>query len=189
MKNKAKRIKLGIGLFVLWFLIHIAYTCKDGLSDKMQKADIAVILANKVNEDGTLSAGLENRVNCGLALYQSGRVKKLVMSGAFGKEGYYEGTKMKEYLVQKGVPDSVILVDNHGDNTRLTVKNMLHLRDSLHFTSIIAVSQYYHLTRTKMLFHQNGFEAVSGASPRYFQWRDSYALFREFVAYYWELFF
>jgi vancomycin permeability regulator SanA len=82
-------------LFVLglWFSIHIAYTIIDGLYDRDEKADVAVILGNKVNEDGSLSLRLVKRLQCGLDLYKTGRVQKLIVSGGLGKEGFYEGDK------------------------------------------------------------------------------------------------
>ena len=183
-----KLLKRLILLFALWFLIHTIVITIDGLTNTSQKADIAVILGNKVNEDGTLSERLQKRVDCGLGLYQKGQVKQILVSGGLGKEGYYEGDKMKEYLLDKGVPDSVIIVDNEGNNTLLSVKNTLDLQDSLHFKSIIAVSQYYHLTRTKMLFRKEGFENIRSASPDYFEIRDVYSIFRECFAYYSEVF-
>lgn len=91
---------------------------------------------------------------------------------------------MKEFLVSKGVPDSVIVVDNKGDNTRATVENTLRLRPKLNFNSIVVVSQYFHVTRTKKLFKDQGFENVSSVSPAYFEWRDLYSILREFPAFY-----
>ncbi|RYY18678.1 MAG: YdcF family protein [Cytophagaceae bacterium] len=161
-----------------WLLAHTLYATCDGL-----RADIGVILGNKVNEDGTLSERLTQRLACGLALYHSGRVRHLLVSGGLGKEGFYEGDKMRDYLRAQGVPDSVVTVDNQGRNTRQTVRNTLRL----HFRSMLVVSQFYHLTRTKMLFRQAGCTAVSGASPWYFEVRDAYSLLREFGAYYQEL--
>ncbi|MEI2422628.1 YdcF family protein, partial [Arthrospira platensis SPKY2] len=116
--------------------------------------------------------------------YNSGRVKKILVSGGLGKEGFYEGDKMKEYLTKHNVPDSVIIVDNFGVNTKATVQNTLKLKDSLNFESIIVVSQYFHLTRTKMLFRKYNFNSVSSISPKYFEVRDAYSLIREFAAYY-----
>lgn len=91
---------------------------------------------------------------------------------------------MKAFLISKKVPDSVIIVDNLGNNTRATVDNILKLKDSLHFQSIIVVSQYYHVTRTKMLFKKQGFQNVSSVSPDYFEIRDAYSILREFAGYY-----
>lgn len=167
-----------------WFIIHSVYIIYDGLSDNGAQADVAVILGNKVNEDGTLSERLEKRLETGVELYQNHRIKKIIVSGGLGKEGFYEGSKMKEYLIGKNIPDSVIIVDNKGDNTRLTVENTLKIQKKCHFKSLIVVSQYFHVTRTKKLFRNKGFENISSSSPRYFEWRDFYSVLREFPAFY-----
>ena len=184
--RKRKLLKYSILILTIWFIVHIIYISIDGLTDDNKNADLAVILGNKVNIDGTLSERLEKRLECGLTLYKNGRVKKILVSGGLGEEGYYEGTKMKDYLIKKGVPDTVIIVDNKGNNTIATVENTLKLKDSLNFKSIIVVSQYFHLTRTKMLFRKRQFEEVSSISPRYFEIRDLYSLTKEFFAYYME---
>lgn len=176
--------KIFTALFLLWFAVHCIYLITDGISDDGKPADLAVILGNKVNEDGSLSMRLEKRLESGVQLYRDQRVKKILVSGGLGKEGFYEGDKMKEFLVSKGIPDSVIMVDNKGDNTRKTVENTLALRPELHFHSLVIVSQYFHVTRTKKLFREKGFQEVSSVSPDYFEWRDLYALIREFPAYY-----
>jgi vancomycin permeability regulator SanA len=173
-------------ILILWFFGHSAYITIDGLTDSRKQADLAVILGNKVNEDGTLSKRLEKRLECGLNLYRHGRVKKILVSGGHGKEGFYEGDKMKEYLTKYGIPESSIIVDNLGNNTIATVDNTLKLKDSLNFKSLIIVSQYFHVTRTKMLFRKRHFDNVSSVSPTYFEFRDAYSLVREFGAYYTE---
>ena len=177
-------IKVILIILSVWALVHLSYIIIDGLTDTGQKADMAVILGNKVNEDGTLSERLEKRLACGLHLYKAGRVQKIMVSGGLGKEGFYEGDKMKAYLLENGVPDTSILVDNYSNNTLATVDNTLQLKDSLLFSSLIVVSQYFHVTRTKMLFRKRGFVHVSSVSPVYFEWRDFYSLVREFGAYY-----
>lgn len=163
--HKHKKIKTVAILILLWLLGHIIYSTIDGLGDAGTSADIAVILGNKVNEDGTLSKRLEKRLECGLALYRQGRAKRILVSGGLGKEGFYEGDKMRDYMIANGVPDSVIIVDNLGTNTIATVENLRKLKDSLGFSSIIVVSQYYHLTRTKMLFRKAEMKNISSCAP------------------------
>ncbi|MBJ6146262.1 YdcF family protein [Hymenobacter sp. BT559] len=179
-----RKIKYGLGLLAAWVLVHTLVITWDGLRDDQQRADLGVVLGNKVNEDGTLSQRLTQRLACGLALYRSGYVRQLLVSGGLGKEGFYEGTKMRDYLRAHGVPDSVIIVDNAGNTTQQTVRNTTRLRAAQPIRSVLVVSQFYHISRTKLLFRQAGFTAVSGASPAYFEWRDIYSLLREFVAYY-----
>jgi len=181
------KAKYSLGFVVAWLLAHTLLITWDGLRESRQRADIGVILGNKVNEDGSLSERLAQRLACGLALYRTGRVARLLVSGGLGKEGFYEGDKMRDYLRAQGVPDAAIIVDNQGNTTQQTVRNTLRLRSQLRFRSLIVVSQFYHISRTKMLFRQAGFTAVSGASPWYFEGRDAYSLLREFPAYYKEL--
>ena len=165
-------------------IAHVSFTIVDGLTDEKKSADIAVILGNKVNPDGTLSKRLLKRLERAIDIYNAERVDLLIVSGGFGKEGHYEAEVMKNHLVNSGVPERDIVVDNYGINTRATVDNTLALQDSLKFRSVIVVSQYFHLTRTKKLFRNRGIAEVSGVSPQYFEFRDVYSLMREFVAYY-----
>lgn len=184
MKRLIKVLKTICFAIFAWFIIHSVFIISDGLSDNGAQADVAVILGNKVNQDGTLSERLEKRLETGVELYKNHRGKRIIVSGGLGKEGFYEGSKMKEYLISKSIPDSVIIVDNKGDNTRLTVENTIGIQKKYHFKSIIIVSQYFHVTRTKKLFRNKGFEDVNSVSPRYFEWRDFYSILREFPAYY-----
>ena len=184
-----RKARYGLAILAAWVLVHTLVITWDGLRDDQQRADLGVVLGNKVNEDGTLSQRLTQRLACGLALYRSGRVPRLLVSGGLGKEGFYEGTKMRDYLRAHGVPNSAIIVDNAGNNTEQTVRNTARLQPVQHFRSVLVVSQFYHISRTKLLFRQAGFTSVSSASPLYFEWRDIYSLLREFVAYYHALLF
>ncbi|MES2864886.1 MAG: YdcF family protein [Bacteroidota bacterium] len=186
-KKHKQKIKLIFILFTTWLLVHSIFITIDGLKDDKKSGDVAVILGSKVNEDGSLSERLEKRLECGLQLYKNDRVKQIIVSGGLGKEGFYEGDKMKAFLVEKGIPEALILVDNFGNNTLSTVDNTMKLKNKLNIKSIIVVSQYFHLTRTKMLFKKRGFNNISSASPNYFEIRDFYSILREFAAFYKEL--
>lgn len=113
-----KQAKYILGCLAAWVLVHTLIITCDGLHNNHKRADIGVILGNKVNEDGTLSERLTQRLACGLALYRSGRVPRLLVSGGLGKEGFYEATKMQDYLRAHGVPDTTIIVDNAGNTTQ-----------------------------------------------------------------------
>ncbi|MEX5689765.1 YdcF family protein, partial [Pseudomonas silesiensis] len=67
------------------------------------------------------------------------------------------------------------------------VDNTIRIPIEKKFKTAIIVSQFYHITRTKMFFRKSGFKNISSVSPMYFEIRDLYSLFREFFAYYWAL--
>ena len=110
-----------------------------------------------------------------------------MVSSGLGKEGHLEGTKMAEYLLMKGVSNQDIIIDNNGYNTRASVANTSALSDSLSVRSVKVISQFYHISRSKMLYRKAGFKNVSSAAPKYFELRDVYALIREVPAYYLQL--
>lgn len=116
---------------ILWYTIHVLYIVINGFSNTKQNADLAVVLGNKVNEDGTLSPRLKARLDESIELFKKKQIKQILVSGGLGKEGYWEGFQMKKYLITQNIPSDKIIVDNHGDNTEKTVINTIRIADSL----------------------------------------------------------
>jgi uncharacterized SAM-binding protein YcdF (DUF218 family) len=169
-------------------LLQVIYTAIDGITDYKGKADIAIVLGNQVNPDSSLSPVLKGRVDKALTLYRQGRVQRIMVSGGMGKGdgmgGVPEGMAMKLYLVNQGVPAGRIIEDNHGENTYLTAKDFLPVADSLHIQSAIAVSSFYHITRSKYIIRHLGFKNIHGASSDVFFANDLVGLARDCVAIY-----
>lgn len=175
-------------ILLVWMLCHVVYQCIDGLRDYKGGADIAVVLGNRVEPDTTLSPELKGRVDKALELYREGRVPRIMVSGGNGNTKQPgrvpEGLAMKKYLVAHGVAADRIIEDNHGENTYLTARDFLPVADSLHIHSTIAVSSFYHLTRTKYILRKLGAPDVHGvASDRHFL-SDIPGMFRDCVAFY-----
>lgn len=174
-------IKRLIYLLLLWFVIHQVIIISDGLTDENTRTD-TVIYGNTVNEDGTLSERLKARLDRGIQLYKDSLTNRIFVSGGLGKEGFYEGTKMQEYLIKKGIPVEKIVVDNQGNNTKLTTLNFIKKFGKE--KSVVVVSQYHHISRAKLAFRKTGVKQVTGAHANYFEIRDFYACTREFFGYY-----
>jgi len=68
---------------------------------------------------------------------------------------------MSTYAQQLGVPAAAIIVDPDGDSTQLTVANTLPIVRERGFTTLGAVSSYYHLARVKMLYLAAGQNVVT----------------------------
>jgi vancomycin permeability regulator SanA len=183
--GEMKKVLIGIVLlFVTWGIVHVGVLLFDGLIDAGKSADVAVVLGNKVNTDGTLSPRLKARTDHAARLYQEKRIGKIIVSGGLGVEGHYEGTAMKAYLVEQGIPEDAIVADNQGINTEATVENVMKLKQTENFDSVIVVSQYFHILRSKYYFNTAGMSQVYGSAPWYFEWRDIYSILREVAAFY-----
>ena len=109
MKKVLEILKKIIAILILWFIFHSIFIVYDGLHDKNKKADVAVVLGNKINEDGTPSERLKARLKQSIKLFRDNRVEKIIVSGGLGKEGFWEGDKMKEYLMRKNIPQEKLL--------------------------------------------------------------------------------
>jgi len=181
-------VRIAAWILGIWIAGQVVYTCVDGLSDYKGKADIAIVLGNRVDQDSSLSPVLKGRVDKALKLYREGRVERIMVSGGMGKTdgmgGVPEGMAMKLYLVAHGVPAGRIIEDNNGENTYLTAKDFLPVADSLHIHSAIAVSSFYHLTRTKYIIRHLGFTNIHGAASEDYFANDLVGLPRDCVAIY-----
>ncbi|MGP4042046.1 YdcF family protein [Gracilibacillus sp. D59] len=175
-----------VGIMITFFIIHTAVITIDGLSDEREASEIGVVLGNKVNKDGTPSKRLQERLDKAVSLYLDDRLQTIIVSGGIGKEGHDEAAVMKEYLIKKGVPDSFIIQDSNGYDTEMTAKNTLEIahQHDLSTESITVITQFFHISRSKLAMKQHGFTKVYGAHAEYFEWRDIYSTIREFPAFY-----
>jgi vancomycin permeability regulator SanA len=172
-------------IFLLLYLLSMGLILLDGFMSTAKKASYAVVLGNQVLPSGELSPRLQARLDKAVELYQTGIVPKIIVSGGIGKEGHDEAVVMKHYLEIRGVPQSAVVADSKGYNTRLTAQNA---RQWIEVNApVIIVSQLYHISRSKMAFRQAGFQDVGAAYPLYFEWRDLFSTVREVPAWikYW----
>lgn len=181
MKNM-KRLIAALWLFAVALAAMASAIVFDGLNDRMESADVGVVLGSMVMPDGTPSNRLKARLDRAIELYGQDRVRFIIVSGGTGKEGFSEGRVMRDYLLARQVPTERIIVDEAGNTTGDTADNAASLMREHGLTSAIAISQYFHLTRTRMAFHKAGIASVGTAHARYFELRDLYSIAREIPA-------
>jgi vancomycin permeability regulator SanA len=156
----------------------------DGLRDRPGVADVAVVLGCRVYASGEPSPKLQSRLERALAVYGDGLAPVIIVSGdAKAKEGFDEAAVMKAWLVGHGVPDEDVLTDGAGVDTRATAVNAAAWMRDNEATSVIAVSQYFHIPRIRLAFRQAGVRAVRTAHADGFTWGNLSNIAREVAAY------
>lgn len=184
-KLKLKNIISGVLIIsIVWFIVHTLIITIDGMNDELTVTDAAVVLGNKVELDGRPSKRLQGRLDRAVELYFDNWYNYIIVSGGFGKEGFDEAVVMKDYLIEKGIPEYKILLDNDGYNSMMTAKNTRKIMEEMDFDSVTIITQFYHISRTKLAFKNEGIENICSAHSEYYELRDAYSLFREFFAYY-----
>lgn len=182
-----RRLIISAVVFSALFIFTLVVIFIDGMNDKIYKSDVAIVLGSKVNPDGSLSKRLQARLDKAIELYQEQLAHYLIVSGGTGKEGINEAEAMKNYLVAHHVPASLVLMDSQGVNTSATAKNSARLMQTYQLKSAIVVSQYFHMTRTRLALSQCGIAPVYTAHAQYFEWRDLYSIIREELGLYYYL--
>jgi vancomycin permeability regulator SanA len=167
-------------------IAHATYITIDGLNEDISKADIAIVLGNRAESDDSLASWTRGRVDRALELYKNGTVKFIFVSGGITKEtGAMEAKAMKSYLVRQGVPGNAVIEDNAGINTYHTAINFLNWNKDKQYSSVVIVSQFYHITRSKYILRKTGFEGkIYSASSREYRWQDITGTLREVPAFY-----
>lgn len=169
----------------LWASLHLTVVCLDGCSDRGGQADLAVVLGNQVSPAGEASRRLELRLDAALALHRAGLVPRIIVSGGQDPGSPPEAEVMKRWLVDRGVPEGDVIEDRGGINTFETARFVAAYMRARGLRSAVAVSQYYHLTRTKLALRRFGIPGVAGARAEIeIEVREPWSLLRELVGYY-----
>lgn len=155
----------------------------DGLRDEVHTADVAIVLGNTVERDGRPSARLQARLDKTLELYREGLFAHVIVSGGVGVEGFNEPEVMKQYLINHGVPKDCVIVDAEGATTYLTARNAAQVMKRNGWQSALVISQYFHISRTRLAVESYGVKPVYSAHAEYFELRDLYSLAREVIGY------
>lgn len=183
-----KGCSIFLSVLTIYFFIHCLIATYDGLTDNLQKSDVAVVFGNEIMSDGTPSERLKARLKKTIELYNQGFFPKVIVSGGVGKEGFDEATVMKKYLVDQGIPTNNIMMDHTGNNSWMTVQNTKQIMIEQHYQTVLAISEFYHMSRIELAFAKNGIKNISTAHADHFELRDFYSTAREFFGFYSYLF-
>jgi len=183
-KNRIKKILFLIFFLSLFIIVPAIFIISDGLIDEIHPADVAIVPGNTVNRDGKPSPRLQARLDKTVELYQKELFSSIIVSGGVGVEGFDEAVVMRQYLIAKNIPADNIHLDSEGKTTDLTAKNSAQIMKRNNWHSALIVSQYFHISRTRLAFRNYGISPVYTAHANYFEMRDLYSIVREVFGYF-----
>ena len=183
-QNRTKKILFILFFLSLFVIIPAVLIVADGLTDEIYQSDVAVVLGNTVEKNGLPSPRLQARLDKTIELFQSGLFPNIIVSGGFGSEGFDEATVMRQYLVSHGIPETCIHLDSVGNTTALTAKNASQIMKQNNWHSAMIISQYFHISRTRLAFAHYGVNPIYASHANYFELRDFYSIFREVIGYF-----
>lgn len=104
---------------------------------------------------------LEERLNRGIEVYNSGCTDRILMSGDHGREEYDEVNVMKSFAVESGIEANTVFMDHAGFST---YESMYRARDVFGVKKVVIVTQKYHLYRAVYNARKLGLDAYGVAA-------------------------
>lgn len=127
-------------------------------------ADCIIVLGAMVYGNGSMSTILQDRVDCGIELFEAGVSERLLMSGDHGRNGYDEVGTMKEYAVGAGIEPDCVFEDHAGFDT---YSSMYRAKEVFCAKKVIIVTQEFHIYRAIYLARSMGLEAYGVICDRH----------------------
>lgn len=165
---------LALGGFLLYALVY-------ALLPKNPAVDFIVVLGCMIRKDGTPTPLLRGRLDKAISFWEKGgrRANFIVSGGQGANEVISEAASMRQYLLDKGVPQAQILVE---DQSRTTRENLLFSSKLMgEGKSGVLCTSSYHVLRAVMLARQQRLplQGVGGHTAAYYL---PAAFFREYLA-------
>ncbi|MBP6996590.1 MAG: YdcF family protein [Phycicoccus sp.] len=118
-------------------------------------APVALVLGAGLTATGQPSPFLAGRLAVAKELYDSGRVRVILVSGDNRFTTYDEPTAMRDWLVQRGIPDAAVVRDFAG---RDTYDSCVRAQRIFGVTRALVVSQAYHVPRAVAICRSVGLD-------------------------------
>jgi len=130
-----------------------------------QPADVIIILGARVYPD-RLSTSLQARLDVGLQLYRSGLARQIIVSGGQGPdEPTSEAAAMQAYLVERGVDQRVIHLEQASYSTYDNLRHSRSIMQQQGFGSALLVTSDYHVLRSRLIAWRLGIASTAAAAP------------------------
>lgn len=168
LKRLAK-IAAGLVLLLVLFVCGVNYyvtaSNRDRLYTDLSKvppADVALVLGTSSRvRNGAPNLHFAGRIDAAAALYQTGKVRHLLVSGDNRNLNYNEPVMMRKALVARGIPTNAITCDFAGFRT---LDSVVRAKEIFGLKRCLIVTQRYHNPRALEIARATGLDA-DGFSP------------------------
>lgn len=134
-------------------------------TDETVRSD-AIVVLGAAQWNGRPTDVLQARLDHALTLYEDGYAPVIIVTG--GKQvgdAFTEAETSRNYLVDRGVPESAILLENTSHSTWGNIDGIHNIDAAENIHSLLIVSDGFHLFRAEMMARHAGFEVHSSAAP------------------------
>ena len=110
---------------------------------------VAVVLGNRLNDDGSITDIMEKRLNTALKLNKLFSPDYIIVSGGTANEkaGISEAHTMREYMVAHGISEDKVIMEDKSLTTKQNAEFSVPMCAKLNATQILLCTSLEHMSR------------------------------------------
>jgi uncharacterized SAM-binding protein YcdF (DUF218 family) len=124
-----------------------------------------LVLGAAVWPGGRPSPTLRRRTLHAARLWAEGRANTMIPCGGTGRHPPAEAEVMRRLLLEEGVPDTAIHPETRSTTTGENIRFALPILAGLGISSVLIVSDAFHLPRARLLARRAGLSVETSAPP------------------------
>jgi hypothetical protein len=170
-------IQLAAGILVILLLMAV-WIVIDGLNDVGAQADVGLLMAPS-NFPKTVDQPWLDHV---ADLYKHQEFPFLILSATRLDNGEADATPLETYLVAHGIPSTAILRCRRGETEQEAAQNVAEIMKAHQFESVLLITDYYRVTRTKAALGHEGVDTILKAHLGSLKLQDAWSIGHEVIS-------
>lgn len=127
--------------------------------EEIPHREVGLLLGtNPLGRSGRPNQFFLRRIDATVAIYETGKVDRIIISGARRGTEYDEPEAMRQALVSRGVPDSILILDGEGYRTISSIKRAKEVFET---DTLTLISQQFHNERALFMARHYGMDAIA----------------------------
>jgi vancomycin permeability regulator SanA len=166
------------------FLFTVIWILFDGLTDLGEKADVALVTGHSETPPGKHGAVALEQLDRVIKLYNDNDCPFIIVIGSSSPDGYDQSTDMVAHLKNNGIPANAIIEGHPEAGIPGRALQVAAIMKAHQFDSIMLVTDYYYVTRTKLALNHEGVVGIEKAHVGSFHKSDFWKIGHEVVMLY-----
>jgi len=148
-----------VGVLAFYGLISLWQVWSTGRSDQARPVD-AIVVLGAAQYDGRPSPQLAARLDQVIELWPQDLAPLVVVTGGNQPgDRFTEAEASASYLIDQGVPESAILLEDAGSTTYESLDRVAEILDARGLDSVLIVTDPYHALRSRLIAQEVGMVA------------------------------
>lgn len=154
-----------VALFGIYVSACVGQVWWTGNDDQAQPVE-AIVVMGVAQYDGRPSPQLQARLDHVITLWNGGTAPLVVTTGGNQPgDRFTEAEASRRYLVEAGVPESAIVLEDRGSSTLDSLHRVRDILVKQDITNVLIVTDPYHAARSQMVARDLGLVAHVSATP------------------------